>query len=170
VTDRFEAFMIFRNPSKDMLTLNMRELREEKKTRVSLNHQSAAEVEEIDRRAKLAAQEQYKREQEERNRPKPKASIVIPDGAQDITADKSEIEFHLASGKGKSAVDAIAKQLADTGWKGEDPVGNEMAGQLTFMKGEQRITILYVDPGLIPAEITVSGSGVELERAAPKQR
>jgi hypothetical protein len=168
VTDRFEAFMIFRNPAKDMLTLNMRELREEKKTRLSLKHQSAAEVEEIDRQVKLAIEERKRKEEEERNRPKPKASIALPEGARDVTADTRQIEFHLASGKGKAAVDAIARQLVDAGWTSEDAVGDALAGQMTFKKAEQRITVLYVDPGLIPAEITVTGSGVELERAVAK--
>jgi hypothetical protein len=168
VTDRYESFMIFRNPAKDMLTLNMRDLREEKKTRVSLKHQSAAEVEEIDRQVKLAVEERKRKEEEERNRPKPKASIALPEAARDVTAEKSQIEFHLASGKGKAAVDAIARQLADAGWKSEDLVGDAMAGELEFKKDGQRITILYADLGLIPAEITVSGSGVELERTTAK--
>jgi hypothetical protein len=44
-----ESIMIFRNPAQDLLHLQMRDLRDRQKTRVSLKHQSAAEVEESDR-------------------------------------------------------------------------------------------------------------------------
>ena len=90
------------------------------------------------------------RKKKQLSRPKPKAAIAVR-MAQDVQVTKTEIEFHLASGKGKAAVDAIAKQLAAAGWKAEDPLGNAMAGQLSFKEDEQRLTILYVDPGFIPA-------------------
>jgi hypothetical protein len=164
VKDGVESFMIFRNAQKELLNLNMWDLRSDKKTRVTLNHQSAAEVEELDRQAKLLADEQKKKVEAERNKPKPKAAITLPAGAQGIQAGKEEIEFQLASGKGKVAVDAIVKQLVAAGWKLEDPVGDSMAGQLSLNKDGQSIKILYVDPGFIPAQITISGWGVELER------
>jgi hypothetical protein len=169
VKDGFTSFMIFRNPQKDLLQLDLRDLKEEKKTRFSLKHQSAAEVEELERRAKLAIEERKKKEEELRNRPKPKAALSLPAGAQDVQADKSEIEFKLPTGKAKPALDAISKQLASAGFKAEERVGNDMAGQLSFTKGEQRITVQYIDPGFIPAEITISASGVELERGTTEK-
>src|SRR5262245_15851823 len=164
VKDGVESFMIFRKPQKDLLILNMWDLRSEKKTRVTLNHQSAAEVEELDRQAKLLAEEQKKRLEAERNKPKPKAAVKLPADAQGIQVGKEEIEFQLASGKGKAAVDAIVKPLVAAGWKLDDPVGDNMAGQLSLQKDAQSIKILYVDPGFIPAQITISGWGVELEQ------
>ena len=44
IANGVESFLIFRNSQKEMLTLDMRDLRAEKKTRLSLKHQSAAEV------------------------------------------------------------------------------------------------------------------------------
>jgi hypothetical protein len=164
VRDRFDSFMIFRNPAKEMLTLTMFDLREEQKTRVTLNHNSAAEVDELERKAQLYAEEQKRKEEEKRNRPIPKFAVSLPTGAGDIQADKREIEFHLPTGRGKSAVEALVKQLTAAGWKVEAPLGNDMAGQLSFKLNEQSITILYVDPGFIPAQITITGSGVELEQ------
>jgi hypothetical protein len=165
VKDGVESFMIFRNPQKELLNLDMWDLRSEKKTRVTLNHQSAAEVEELDRQAKQLAEEQKKKLEAERNKPKPKAAVTLPAGVQAIQAGKEEIEFQLASGKGKAAVDAIVQPLVAAGWKLDDPVGDGMAGQLSLQKDGQSIKILYVDPGFIPAQITISGWGVELEQS-----
>jgi len=169
VKDGVESFMIFRNPEKELLNLNMWDLRQEKRVRVTLNHQSAAEVEELDRQVKLAIEERKRKEEAERNKPKPKAAVSLPTGAQDVQASKEEIEFHLATGTSKAAVETIVKQLAADGWKSEDPVGDKTAGQLSLQKDGHSIKILYVDPGFIPAQITISGWGVELERAAEKQ-
>jgi hypothetical protein len=166
VKDGVESFMIFRNPEKELLQLDMWDLQVEEKTRVTLRHQSAAEVEELDRRAKQAIEEKKKKDEAERNKPKPKATITLPAEAQDVQAGKTEIEFHLATGQGKSAVDAVVKQLAAAGWKSEDSVGDKMAGQLSLTKDGHSVKIFYVDPGFIPAQITISGWGVELERAA----
>jgi len=164
VKDGVESFMIFRNPQKELLNLNMWDLRSDKKTRVTLNHQSAVEVEELDRQVKLAIEERKKKAEAEKKKPKPKAAISLPAGAKDIQASKEEIEFQISSSQGKAAVDAIIKQLVAAGWKLEDRVGDIMAGQLSLNKDGQSIKILYVDPGFIPAQITISGWGVELER------
>jgi hypothetical protein len=165
VKDGVESFMIFRNPEQEMLTLNMWELRDEKQVRVTLNHQSAAEMEDLDRKAKQLAEENKKKREAEQSKTKPKVAIRLPAEARDVEAGKEQIEFHLATGKAKAAVEAIVKDLLSMGWKLEEPVGDNMAGQIALKKNEQSIHILYVDPGLIPAQITVSGWGVEIQRA-----
>jgi len=164
IKDGVESFMIFRNQQMDLLNLNMWHLRAEKKVRVTLNHQSAAEVEELERLAQIAIEGKKKQAAEERNRPVPKVAIQLPAGAQDIEASKTEIEFHVATGQGKAAVDVVVKQLVAAGWKSESPVGDNMAGQLSLEKGGHSVKILYVDPGFIPGQITITGWGVELER------
>jgi hypothetical protein len=165
VRDRTQSFMIFRNHQKDMLALDMRELKENK-TRVSLKHQWAQEVEELDRRLELAVQERKRKEDEERNGPKPKITLGLPAGAQDVEARPEQIEFQLSSGQAKAVLAAISKELTEADWKTEESLGEAAAGQLSFNKGEQTVSILYVDPGFIPGQITISGSGVELEQKA----
>jgi hypothetical protein len=164
VKDGVASFMIFRNPGQEMLTLNMWDLRDEKQVRVTLNHQSAAEVEELDRKAKLLAEESKRKLEAERSKTKPKVVIRLPAEARDVKAGKEQIEVHLASGKAKAAVEAIVKELTSAGWKVEESVGDNMAGQIALKKSDQSVRILYVDPGIIPAQITVSGRGIELER------
>jgi hypothetical protein len=136
------------------------------KTRVDLTHQTAAEVEEIDRQIKLAAEERNRKEEEERNKPKPKAAIALPAAASGVDATAQEIEFKLPSGQAKAALAAIIKQLETAGWKVESRAGEDSAGQIALKNAELSISILYVDPGFIPAEITITGSGVQLEKAS----
>jgi hypothetical protein len=88
----------------------------------------------------------------------------LPAGAEGVEASPREIEFQLPTGKGKAAVDALAKELTAAGWKADAPVGEATAGQLNFQKDGHSVSILYVDPGFIPAQITITGSGVELVR------
>jgi hypothetical protein len=164
VKDGPTSFLIFRNPEKDMLTLNLRDLAEEKQTRLSLEHQTAAEVEELDRQARLAMEQRRKKEEEKRNQPQPKIAIALPAAAQEVQATPQQIEFQLPSGSAKAALEDLQRQLAALQWQAEPRIGEASAGQLSFKSGEQSISILYVDPGLIPATITISGSGVELER------
>ena len=168
IQDRTEYTLIFRNPAKDMLTLSMRDLTPEKKTRATVKLQSAAEVDDLERQYQAAIAARQKKEEEERNKPKPKAIVTLPAGASEISATATEIEFKFPAGKAKAATDAIAKQLVAAGWKAEEPVGEAIAGRLGFRKDDHSIIIHYVDPSFIPAEITISGMGVELERAAAK--
>jgi hypothetical protein len=165
ITDRFESFLVFRNDAKDMLTLTMRDLPEKNMTRVALEEQSVAEVEEIDRQIKLAAEERKRKEEDERKKPKPKATITLPAEASGVDATASEIEFKLPSGQAKAALAAIIKQFETAGWKVDSRAGENAAGQISLKKDNLSISILYVDPGFIPAEITIAGSGLELERA-----
>jgi hypothetical protein len=164
ITDKNTSFMIFRNPAKDMLTLNMRDLGENK-TRFDLSHQTAAEVEEVDRRIKLAIEERKRKEEEERNRPKPKVTIALPAGASSVEATAQEIEFQLPTGKAQEALDGLLQALKAEGWQAEQPVGQKEAGLLSLKKDGLEMSIQYVDPGFIPAQITITARGkLELER------
>jgi hypothetical protein len=158
----FKESMIFRNPQKDMLTLETQTV--EDKLRVLLKHQSAAEVDELDKQL-AEAQERKKKEQ---GKPKPKVAIIVPAGASGVELKKTRLEFKLASGKGKGAAEALRKQLVKDGWKEKNADVQAMFGNLTFSRENQELSVIYVDPGLIPAEFTISGSGVELEKATEK--
>lgn len=165
----FKQFLIFRNPQKDMLSLEAYPVDEI--LRVTLQHQSEAEVAEIER---LAKAEHEKKEAEKEKKAKEKSgmklSLLLPGGAKDIETEKSRIEFKLASGKGKAAVEELRKKLRKDGWKETEAVLEDVGGTILFNKKDgPMVTILYVDPGLIPAEITISASEIELEVAKPEK-
>jgi len=150
--------LIFRNPAKDLLTLQVCEV--EGHTRVTLRHESAEQVAEMERRmdAEIA------RKKAEMNKPLPKLAIALPSGAQNVQTSKKLIEFQLASGKAKAAIETLRKELTSSGWQEATNVLTNEAGSLSYQKDGQMLSVSYVDPGFIPAEVTISASGVELEK------
>ena len=167
--------MIFRNPAKDMLTLTFSSQRNNK-TPVSLKHQSAAEIAELERQIKAKAPEikaEMERQQAkeaaqfaEAHKPLPKVGVAVPGDANDVEQTASEIKFTVAKGKAKPIAETWRKQFRDAGWKENVAVTEAMAGGISLSKDRQSVTIHYTDTGFTPAEVTISAMGVELEPSA----
>jgi hypothetical protein len=164
--------MIFRNPAKDMLTLSMPPARDGKIS-VSLQHQSAAEIAELDRQIKEHAPQiraKIKAEQEEEtarileaSKRLPKFAVTLPADASGVEQTKDRIKFNPGNGKAKAIVEAWRKEFQVAGWNENVATLNGMAGAASFSKGTQSLIINYTDTGVIPAEVSVSATGVELE-------
>ncbi len=155
--------MFFGNTAKDLLTLEMYEV--DGKTRVLLKHQTAAEVkEQMDREDAARA----KNTAATKPTPSNKLAVALPATAKDVKVSNGEIEFTTAGGQAKPAALSIATSLKNSGWKTGEQVTEAMAGTLIFNKDQQTITIVYVDTGFLPAEVTITGIGVELERKTEK--
>ena len=164
--------MIFRSPAKDMLTLSMPPA-SDGKIRVSLQHQSAAEIAELDRQIKAMApalrKEAQAREAKEAaefaeaHKPFPKVAVTLPDGITDVEQTKDEIKFKVGNGKAKAVAEAWRKEFRESGWKENAAVVAAMAGSIAFTKEKQSLTISYTDTGMMPAEIRLSAMGAELE-------
>lgn len=150
--------MIFRNAAKDMLTLEMHEI--DRKTRCLLKHESAAEVQEKYEREKAAAMKAVSN----KPTPSPKLSLKLPAKAIDVKVTQGEIGFKIANGQAKPAALEIAAALKADNWKAGEQVTDAMAGTLLFSKGDQSLTIIYLDTAVLPAEVTISATGVQLER------
>jgi hypothetical protein len=161
--------LIFRNPAKDMLTLEMYFVEDEKVLRVIADYDSAAEVAALEKRLDEQAAAAKKKRELEENTPLPKLTIALPPGANLIEETKSRLEFTFASGRAKAAAEAIRKGLKDADWKEEIITADAMIGEITFKKDKQELSLSYVDPGIIPAEFTLKATGVELEHADRKE-
>jgi hypothetical protein len=157
----FTESLIYRNPQKDMLTLEMRQAGG--KIRVMLKHQTAAEVDRLEQLAKAAIEKR----QAEKNQPLPKLAVAVPADAKKEKLTKNQVEFQVAAGQAKATVAAWRKQFVADGWQEQVTAFEDMLGSLTFTKGNQRLTVNYTDTGFLPAEVTLRATGVELERAAP---
>jgi len=159
VQDRFRSFMIFRNPTGDMLDMNFTEV--DGIRRVNLRHQSVAEVEAETARAKaLAAAAMAKRDQ-----PKPKVAIKLPVGAKITEQSPRSIEFTVAANSGRARVTQMGKALAAAGWKEELSTLDPMAGVISLRNDQGSISIDYIDVGIGPAQISITGTLVDLEVA-----
>jgi hypothetical protein len=159
----WKKLLIFRNEAKDLLELETSTV--DGKTRAELRHQSAAEVAEIDRLVKEEVARRKREMEEEAARPKPKFAITIPSGAEDVEVDTNEIAFKVGSGKAVEAFDALRKQLTDAGWEEEQHTQSANLGHSSFKKGDHSITLTYVETGILPSELTITGFGIELEQA-----
>jgi hypothetical protein len=154
----FRYFVIYRNPEKELIDVTFTNV--DGKTRVLARYQTAAEVEEEDRRAKEAAERMAK----EANKPKPKVALKLPAEAAGVEATANRIEFTVKVGQGKVAADAIRKQLADAGWKETRATLEPMFGDLELTKDGNTISLNYIESGILAPEITITGISVELER------
>ena len=169
--------MIFRNPTKDMLTLAMPPLRDGKQS-VSLQHQSAAEIAELDRQLKEHEPEiraKAKKQQEEQEAQwkaenaaraaevLPKFAVTLPARLTELEANASEIKFNVPKGNAKPVVEAWRKEFRDAGWKEDAASVEALAGAVSLSKGRQSLSINYTDTGVMPAEVSISAIGVELE-------
>lgn len=166
--------MIFRNAAHDMLTLSLSPARHGK-IPVSLKHQSAAEIAELERLIKaeapaLRAKAEAEKAEEtkrlaEANKPLSKVAVTLPADARSVEQKADEIKFTVGHGKAKAIAEAWRKQFREAGWKEDLATLNAVAGALSFSKENQHLTISYTDTGVMPTEVTLSAMGVELEQS-----
>jgi len=160
-----------------MLTLGMPPVRGGKQS-VSLQHQSAAEIAELDRQLKEHEPEiraTAKKQQEEKEAQwkaekaaraaevLPKFAVTLPAGFTRLEAKASEIKFNVPKGNAKAVVQAWQKEFRDAGWKEDAASVEALAGAVSLSKGSQSLSINYTDIGATPAEVSISAIGVELE-------
>jgi hypothetical protein len=149
--------LIFRNQPKDLIELKMKDL-DDGRTRVLAEFQTAAQVEEMDRRLKAEAE----RMERERNKPKPKVAIALPPDAADVEANEGRLEFTVGKGQAKATVEALRKDLATDGWKEANATIDDMVGHVTLTKGDLSLSLTYVETGILPSEVTIDAIGAEL--------
>lgn len=159
VQQRFQSFMIFRNPAGDLLELTFQEVDDLR--RINLRHQSAAEVEAEEIKAKALAEAAMAK----RDEPQPKVAIPLPAGANVTEQTARSIEFTVAANSARARVAQIGKALVNAGWKEEASQLDPLAGVISLRKEQGSISIDYVDVGLGPAEISITGTLVNLELA-----
>lgn len=153
----WKRVLIFRNEAKDMLELEMSTV--EEKTRIMLEYSTAAQVAEEERRFK----EEIARREMEKNKPKPKLAIKLPAGAGNLEQEASRIEFTVKKGTAQTAVEAIRQSLVESGWKEERSTLKPMFGDVSLAKENLSVSLGYIETGVLPPEITISGFGVDLE-------
>jgi Tol biopolymer transport system component len=149
-------FLIFRNPQKDLLSLDLRTHKE--KTNVSLRHQSAAEVAEEERLAKARA-EQEKQKLAAMNKAID-VRVELPAGAKKLDKQEAyEFEFSLPTGSGRATLESFGKHFLKEGWteeKGRDL--GKTSGSMIFKKGHGKLTLSYFDLGIDDVDVKFSGS------------
>ncbi|SFI05158.1 hypothetical protein [Planctomicrobium piriforme] len=148
---------IFRNDAGDMLTMSISS--DGNMQRVQVQQQSAAEVAEFERKAKAAAEAYVAK-----NKAMPgKVTLTLPKAAKKVETNKSRVEFQLPAGQSSRAVDEIRQALVTAGWTVSEKIQETHFGTFSLSSGQQSISIVYVDSGLTPGEVTISGIGTEFD-------
>lgn len=161
----WKSVLIFRNAGKDMLTLEMYPVKDENVLRVTLKHQSAAEVAAIEKHLN----EQAAAAKKKKELPLPKVMIALPSGAKLTEQTGSRLEFTVGPGRAKAVAESLRKVLRNDGWKEEVTTADGMVGEIAYTKDRQELSLSYVDTGFTPAEFTIKASGVKLEEPDRKE-
>jgi hypothetical protein len=148
-----------------MFTLELYPVKDENVLRVTLKHQSAAEVAAIEKHLDGQATAAKKKKE----LPLPKVTIDLPPGAKLTEQTKSRLEFTVGAGHARAVAASLRKMLRNAGWKEEVTTADGMIGEIAYTKDNQEISLSYVDTGFTPAEFTIRGTRVELERAGHKE-
>lgn len=93
-----------------------------------------------------------------------KIGINPPEGATGVEQTANSLKFNVGNGKAKAVVEGWRQELTAAGWKEDVGTLDAMAGMLSLSKESQRLSISYSDTGLLPAEVNVNSTGVELQR------
>lgn len=170
VDDRNKSqFLIYRNTQKDLLSLDLKQFTDI--VRVTLKHQTEAELAEEERVAKARA-EQEKAKEAKRNM-KIKVEVPLPAKAGKVDKLKENVfEFTVATGTCPATLEGFRKHFLKEKWTEEEGTQlEENVGSLDFTKGEARLSFSYIDAGFGDAEIKVSGSpNLVLESATSKDK
>ncbi len=158
----FQENLIFSHPTKALLTIEAHQI--DDGTRALLRVQSAADVA-LEQQAFEAAMAKRKQDAAMQDKPSLVPLIVrIPKAAQGLKLETSEIKFTMEPTKGKLLAQAWQKIFEKDGWKTETATLEAVAGVVLMVKEKMSLTISYTDTGILPAEISLDGVGVELKR------
>ncbi|MBI1324135.1 hypothetical protein GC170_13250 [bacterium] len=162
VLDKFEYFWIFRNANQEMLDLKLRKIGEG--TRILAKFMTAEEVEEENRKAKLAAQKAMK--------PKAEKTLRIVSPAEGIVkwaVSPKRIEAIAQAGQARKIAESIRNDLKKIGWMVKTEVVENIAGSIALSKDDLSVSIFYDDTGITPAELSISITGANFESSKPGQ-
>lgn len=149
--------LIFRNPAKDLIELSM--LKVDQGAKVTVKYQTAAEIAKEDENLKQAMAQKKGEKKGGAGAPQLTLAITLPADSSEVDASPTLIEFQLPSGKARGAVKQFIADFTKAGWKEEIKVIEGVAGAVSMTKGDLSLNIDYVDPGVIPANVTLRLSG-----------
>lgn len=92
--------------------------------------------------------------------------IPVPDNAKKVTQTSDNVlQVKLPAGKGQASAELIRDQLLAVGWEADDDDKlTSKSGNLTLNKGNQKLTMSYVDTGFTDVTLMLIGFGAKLEQ------
>lgn len=155
----FRESLIFRNSAAEMMEVTFSEV--DGLVNGNLRFQSADDFAAVDQRvnAKVAeAQRELAMEEERKKNPPTLKLPTLPNARVQVNMPQ-RVELVAGSGTAKEIVKPwIGKRVAE-GWKHKAIVDSNEVGEHSLSKDGATLTISIVDPGFIPAQITISVQG-----------
>lgn len=159
----FTYAIIFRSPKEEMMQIEM--VPTSGKLRATATYQTAEEVAAEKQRVATGMAALKEKLAREAVAPKPKVTLTLPSGTLSKALTKQSLKLNLPAGKAKPAVESLRKELLAAGWKESNATLDPVGGTVQLSRESHTLTIVYLDPGFMPAEITVTPLGLEIELA-----
>lgn len=153
----FRDHLIFRNPKRELIELAIHDF--DGKTRCKVVFQTASNVEELDQLAKAAMDKAKKKREAEAQTPVPEARVKLAKGLKVVEQNERSVESSAPAGQSRKIVEAWLKEWEIEGWKVETVVTEDVVGKFELKRDNFELHLDYVDPGLVPAMISLSVFG-----------
>jgi hypothetical protein len=159
--DELDRVMIFRHATEGKIELKVRPL--EVGWRATATYQTQAEVDAEQARAKKQGDALRAKLAAEGAAPRPEVLITLPKGTTRHFPVKNGLTIELKVGTGLAGAKTISAGLKQQGWTETAPVPlAKETGHLEFTRDTLRLTITYMDPGPVPAEMTIAAPQMTL--------
>lgn len=154
--------IIYRHPTQGMIRLAMRP--GEGKLLATAGYSTLSEVQAEEARAKAQGDALRKKLAAEASAPKPEVLLSIPKGSTKHFGTKGGYAFVMSPGTAMEGARTISAELQKQGWKvgTELPLARE-TGMINLTRDDLRASVVYMDPGGIPAEITLMAPDVGIK-------
>jgi hypothetical protein len=163
----FTHEMIYRSPSDEMIRIEMRPAEAAGTLLTTVAYSTAAEV--AAERKRVEGQRQALAGKIAAQGQSAKVVLKLPTETAGRALTGSELKFNLPAGKAKAAVQTMIQSLGSEGWTVSVSSLDGPAGSATLARGEGTLSFVYLDPGFMPAEVTVTPVGIEITLAEGKE-
>jgi hypothetical protein len=154
---KFRDHLIFRNTAKEYIEIEFYKV--DDNTRASLTYQTAEQFAALEKKAEEQIANAAQKKLMADNAQPPVLAIKTPANAKVTERNPQSLEFAIASGKAKTAVDQWLVAMQAEGWTKETQIDTKDAGHHDLTKGSTKITVTHIDPGFIPGSITITAVG-----------
>lgn len=162
VKDELDYEVLYRHPSEGLIRLTMRP--GEGTMLVTASYQTQAEVDAEEARAAAQGKALKAKLAAEASAPLPEVSFSLPKGMSKHFPLKGGLAIQLKPGSAMAGAQKIVSEIEAQGWKlAQTPPLAKETGLLELNRDSLRLSIVYVDPGMVPAEITITAPGVALK-------
>lgn len=160
--DGLDWIMVYRHPTEGKIQLAMRP--GEGTVRAAVTYQTQQEVDAEEARSQKQGDKLRAKFAAEAAAPPPEVHLVLPEGTTKHFAVKNGYAIVLKPGAAREGAEKIRKALQEQGWAPGQfvPLVKE-TGMMELTRDQLRLTITYMDPGVLPAEITIAAPNIVIK-------